>query len=84
MAAQLPTFTLDLRGDMSLNWEHFEDTFNSYAVLMGYRTVDVAEATKKLAALTYALTKATRLALKTPYHGGELTTRMTQHKIKKT
>ena len=43
---------------------------------MGYRTVDAAEQTKKLAALKYALPKELK---KTPYHGGELTTRMTQY-----
>ena len=35
------------------------------------------EPTKELAALKYALTKETRLVSKTPYHGEELTTRMT-------
>ena len=70
---------LRLSGDRSLNWEHFEETFIIYAVLlMGYRTADAAEPTKELAALTYALPKQKSM-LKTPYHGGELTTRMTQH-----
>ncbi|KAK2143550.1 hypothetical protein LSH36_832g00017 [Paralvinella palmiformis] len=63
MAVQLPTFTLYLSGDMSLNWEYFEETFNPYAVLMGYRTVDAPEPTKELAALKFALTKETRLVL---------------------
>ncbi|KAK2144519.1 hypothetical protein LSH36_749g01065 [Paralvinella palmiformis] len=47
MGAQLPTFTFDLSGDMSLNWEYFDEMINSYAVLMGYRTVDVPEPTNQ-------------------------------------
>jgi len=50
--------------DISLNWEYFEQTFNSYALLTGYSTVDAPEPTKKLAALKYALPKETRLVLK--------------------
>ncbi|KAK2140391.1 hypothetical protein LSH36_1368g00016 [Paralvinella palmiformis] len=57
MAVQLPTFTLD----MSLNWEYFEETFNSYAVLMGYRKVDALKRTKELAVLKYSLPKEIKL-----------------------
>jgi len=63
------------------NWEYFEETFNSYAVLIGYRTVDAPEPTIELAALKYALPKETRLVLKTPYRGVKLITRMIQHKL---
>jgi len=64
VAVQLPTFKLYLSGDIFLNWEYFDEKFNSYAVLMGYRTVDAPEPTKELAALKYALPKETWLALK--------------------
>jgi len=53
-----------LSGNMSLNWEYFEETFNSYAVLMGYGRVDVPEPTKELAKLKCVLQKETRLVLK--------------------
>ena len=39
------------------------------------------EPTKELAALKYALTKETRLVLKTPHHGGELTTIMREQRM---
>ena len=67
MAVQLPTFTSDLNGDMSLNWEYFVGMFNSYAVLMGHRTVDSPEPTNGLEASKYALPKETRLVLKKHY-----------------
>ncbi len=59
---QLPTFTLDIRGDMKSNWEYFLETFDAYATLMGYRDTDedgnrVGSCEKELAALQFALPK---------------------------
>ena len=48
---------------MSLNWEYFEEMFNSYAVLVGYRTVDSLEPTNEFTALKYDLPKESRLVL---------------------
>ena len=64
MAGQmtLPNFSLELHGDMKLNWEHFCETFEAYVTLMGYRPGSPA---KELAALKYALPKETRTVLKT-------------------
>ena len=66
MAVQLPTFTLDLTGDMSLNWDYFQDTFASYATLMGYRKngATANDKARELAALVYSLPIDTRIVLK--------------------
>ena len=65
MAAQnqLPTFTLELKGDLKANWEYFEETFSSYVTLMGYRSGD-KDPVRELAALKYSLPKEARLVLK--------------------
>ena len=62
----LPTFTLETKGDMANNWDFFEETFNSYATLMGYRDSEDSSTAKakELAALKYALPKEARLVLK--------------------
>ncbi len=66
---QLPTFTLEVKGDMSANWEHFLETFEAYATLMGYRDTDdkgnrIGSKEKELAALQFALPKEARTVLK--------------------
>jgi hypothetical protein len=78
MAASLPTFTLDLCGDMKSSWEYFNETFNSYATLMGYRNRDAAEPPKELAALTYSLPKDVRIVQKNKYSGQQVRTNLIQ------
>ena len=66
---QLPTFSLELKGDMKANWEHFYETFESYTTLMGYRDTDrdgkkvPGNSAKELAALKYCLPKEARTVL---------------------
>lgn len=34
----LPTLNLELHRDMNANWDYFSETFESHAILMGYRS----------------------------------------------